>query len=87
MSSLPVTDCNRLAVAALFERGPVLVEVAFHRCGTSSDWYLLEDYEAFARLTDSLPTGREVLLTSVWDIPVSVPTLRWKVGPSCPAEL
>lgn len=69
-SSIAAKDSNLAPVFALLEqKPPVLVEVRFPGCATSPDWYLCEDEDRFAEVTESLNPGTEIYATSVWDLP------------------
>jgi hypothetical protein len=71
MSKSSVTDSveARAAIAALFHNTPpVLVEVRFPRCGTSSDWYLCTEEEELEKILERLAPGVELHVSSVWDL-------------------
>ena len=56
------------AASSLFENPPVLVEVRFPGCGTSSDWHLCDDEHEFQTILASLAAGTEIHLSAVWDL-------------------
>ena len=59
----------RAIVSALFENTPpILIEVRFPGCGTSSDWYLFEELEQLDMLLERLGAGAELHISSVWDL-------------------
>jgi hypothetical protein len=61
--------------------GPFLVEVAFPRMGTSSDWHLLREAEQLSQLISSLGVGVELFLTSVWSLDNRIATTKQlKIG-------
>lgn len=55
-------------ISGLFKDAPILMEVTFHGCGTSSDWYCCRTEDEFWEVIKRLPHGRELYLTSVWEI-------------------
>ena len=60
---------DRAAIAALFaNRPPVLVEVRFPGAATSPDWHLYQDEDDLQRLLESLGSGAELHISSVWDL-------------------
>ena len=56
------------ALAALFRKSPVLVEVRFPRMATSPDWYLCDEETDLATILERLGPGAEIHLNSVWDL-------------------
>ena len=66
---MPESAEARAAVSALFENAPpILIEVRFPGCGTSSDWYLFEEKEQLDMLLERLGAGAELHVSSVWDL-------------------
>jgi hypothetical protein len=50
---------------SLYQKLPLLVEVSFARCGTSSDWHLCSTDEQLDDLLTRLPAGRVLFAVSV----------------------
>lgn len=59
----------RTAISTLFNNSPaVLVEVRFPGSGTSPDWYLCEEEVELEQILESLGSGAELHVSSVWDL-------------------
>jgi hypothetical protein len=56
------------ALAALFRKSPILVEVRFPGMATSPDWYLCDEETAFDAILERLGPGAELHVSSVWDL-------------------
>jgi len=62
------TAAARDLVARLGDRLPLLVEVRFPGCGTSSDWYVCSTDEQWQELLARFPSGRTLVVKSVNDL-------------------
>lgn len=62
------TAAARDLVAKLAEQLPLLVEVRFPGCGTSSDWYVCSTDEQWEELLARFPSDRILVVKSVRDL-------------------
>lgn len=56
---------------------PLLVEVRFPNCGTSSDWYLCQNQDEWATVSVKLTGAAELHIRSVWNLEVER-VMRWR---------